>query len=98
MDAIFPITLLIVTIAGIALIIREIRRRKAPEDGQSLLLIQNQVNELRRALDTKLGEIANESKHTIGEVTRQSAKIIGDVTEKLTRVDEAARQTLTMNE
>lgn len=74
------------------------REEAKKTDDQSMLLIQNQINELGRTLDTKLGQIANESKHTIGEVTRQSAKIIGDMTEKLTRVDETARQTLAMNE
>ncbi len=99
------IALFIIILASIAgavwFLWNAITKTKPKEDGQAILVL-NQINELRSALDakldSKLGQIANESKHTIGEVTRQSAKIIGDMTEKLTRVDEAARQTLAMNE
>ncbi len=69
------------------------------DEGQGLLLLQNQINELTRALDTKLGQVANESKHTVSEVTRamqqqfgQSVKIMGDVTEKLTQLGETNKQ------
>ncbi len=106
MDAIFFAILAVALVVGFFLLWRKIRvPEPKKEDGQGMVLLQNQINELTRALETKLGHIANESKHAVGEVTRvmqqqfgQSAKLIGDVTEKLTRVDEAARQTLAMNE
>lgn len=87
-------------LAGLSLLIWKLisASKSRPQNDQSLVLLQNQMAELNRALDAKLGQIASESRHTVSEVTRQSAKIIGDVTEKLTRVDEAARQTLAMNE
>jgi len=69
------------------------------------MMLQNQMNEIVRTLDTKLGQVASESKHAVSEVSRalhqqfgHSTKLFSDVTEKLTRVDEAARQTLSMNE
>ncbi|MBU6500686.1 MAG: DNA recombination protein RmuC [Patescibacteria group bacterium] len=99
MESILLIVTLIVLAAGIALVWRLTRNKPANnQNDQSLVILQHQMTELNRSLDIKLGQIANESKHTVTEVTRQSAKIISDVTEKLTRVDEAARQTLAMNE
>jgi DNA recombination protein RmuC len=57
------------------------------------------LSDLTRAMDAKLGQVAQESRHTVSEVSRamqqqfgQSAKIIGEVTEKLTRLDETNRQ------
>lgn len=76
----------------------KIIKNRGEKDPQSMLLLQNQIQELSRTLDIKLGQVASESKHTISEVTQQSTKIIGDMTEKLTRIDETARQTLAMNE
>lgn len=69
------------------------------DDEQGLRLLQNQLHELTRTLDTKLGQVASESKHTVSEVTRamqqqfgQSVKIMGDVTEKLTQLGETNKQ------
>ncbi len=79
--------------------LRTLLTPKEQKPDQSLILLQNQLNELTRTLDTKLGQVANESKHTVSEVTRamqqqfgQSVKIMGDVTEKLTQLGETNKQ------
>ena len=99
--------LLLAVIAGFAIILWVLKNQKPEEkkDDQSFLMLQSQIHKIEQVLDSKLSQAANESKHAVSEVSRvmqqqfgQSAKLIGDVTEKLTRVDEAARQTLAMNE
>src|SRR3989338_4585660 len=55
-----------------------------PKDEQSLLLLQNQLNEIRRELDHKLGELPKMMQQQFG----QSAQIIREVTERLTKLDE----------
>lgn len=94
---------LIIGFIAVFLLLKNQQKEKSPDN--SMVMLQNQLSELTRAMDTKLGQVAQESRHTVSEVSRamqqqfgQSAKLIGDVTEKLTRVDEAARQTLAMNE
>lgn len=67
---------------------RIIASRQPVDPGQSLLLLQNQLNELARTLDTKLGESHQVARHQF----EQSARIIGDVTEKLTRLEETNKQ------
>jgi len=58
------------------------------KDEGSLLMLQNQINELSRTLDAKLGQ----SQETMRHQLEHSATIVRDVTEKLTRLDETNRQ------
>ncbi len=58
------------------------------KDDQSLLMLQNQMQELRRTLDTKLGESTRSMQVQFSE----SAKIIRDVTDRLAKLDETNRQ------
>jgi len=57
-------------------------------ESQALVLIQNQINEITRTLDKKLGE----STQAIQGQFNQSARIIRDVTERLTKLDETNKQ------
>ena len=57
-------------------------------DSQALLLLQNQINEVIRTLDIKLGESTKAIRQQFGE----SAKTVRDVTERLTRLDETNKQ------
>ena len=52
------------------------RLRNRPEDKNALILLQNQMNEVTRTLDLKLGESTKLFQKQFGE----SAKIIRDVT------------------
>ena len=79
---------------------REARERAAADD-KSMVLLQNQLNELSRVMDTRLSETSrtmHESTsmlHRSVEVqVRESTKIIRDVTEGLTKLDETNRQVI----
>ncbi len=85
------VTLIILLVAGFGtLIFFLLRRPTAPPDQnqQGFVLLQNQVADLNRSLDTKLTEATRSAQFQFGE----SAKIIREVTEKLTRLDEANKQ------
>jgi len=58
------------------------------QDGQSLVMLQNQISEISKTLDVKLGD---SNKMLQGQL-QESAKIVRDVTEKLTKLDETNRQ------
>ncbi len=64
-----------------------LRRGKA-EDSQSMLLLQNQISEITRTIDGKLGESAKLLQRQFGE----SAKIIKEITQELTKVGEGQKQ------
>jgi len=55
---------------------------------QSMLMLQNQINELNKTLDNKLGQSTQMLQQQFG----QSAQIIREVTERLTKLDETNRQ------
>ncbi len=60
---------------------------KKPES-QALVLIQNQINEITKTLDRKLGESSQIMQRQFGE----SAKIIREITQELTKVGEGQKQ------
>jgi len=89
MNALTIIIFLIIG-AGISGFIFYILKSKGGDKSQSqaLLLIQNQINEITRTLDKKLGESAQAMQNQFS----QSARIIRDVTERLTKLDETNKQ------
>lgn len=85
------IVLIMVILAGFAGLFWFLSRRKEeknPQSEQALLLIQNQINEITRTLDQKLGESNQLMQRQFGE----NIKIIGDVRERVARVEEISRQ------
>ncbi len=82
--------LIIVLVAGFALVLWKLSRGKEDPkgDAQSLVLLQNQINELNRIVDARITESTRVVERQFGE----SAKIIRDVTEKLTKLDETNKQ------
>ncbi|TSC73701.1 MAG: Uncharacterized protein G01um101444_483, partial [Parcubacteria group bacterium Gr01-1014_44] len=76
-------------------------KKGAPKDegagqaeSQAFLMLQNQLNELRNAVDQKMGESTKIMQHQFGE----SAKLVRDVTERLTKLDETNRQVIGFTE
>jgi DNA recombination protein RmuC len=87
----FIILLLILVIIGLGLLFfLLIRRKPEKQDNQSLLMLQQQLNQLSQVLDNKLSESAKAAQTQFS----QSAKIIRDVTEKLTRLDGTTKQVI----
>jgi len=77
-------------LAGIFYVFVIKKEKQKKEDDQSFLLLQNQIQEITRTLDAKLGEIPGVIRNQFGE----SAKIIREVTEKLTKLDETNKQVI----
>lgn len=61
-------------------------------EGQGLVLIQNQIQELARTLDTRVAESSRQVHETVRTQLGESAKLIREVTEGLTKLDETNRQ------
>lgn len=88
---ILALVFIVVVIVGFIVLFLTLKKQAQQSgDGQSLLMLQNELNEMRRTLDTKLGESTKILQSQFGE----SAKIIRDVTEKLTKLDETNRQVI----
>lgn len=84
--------LLIVAIALLALLL--VRKPAAPQDdGQSMLLLQNQMQELSRSLDMRLHESSKQMHDTVRGQLGESNRIIREITQEITSVKEIGRQT-----
>lgn len=79
------------------------------EEDKSFLLLQNQLNELNKTLDSKIGESSKlmsesvrnqfgESQRLMSDIASNSQKIIKDVTEKITEISETNKQVFGMTE
>src|SRR3989338_8643807 len=94
MNILSLVILILVILAGFVALFfyikRELVAQKPKEDTQSLLMLQNQVSEIGRALDNKLGESARMAQ--MGELARN--ELIRSVSEHLTRLQESNKQVL----
>jgi DNA recombination protein RmuC len=91
MEVLLIIVLLVVVI-GFILVYRSLVKNQTPvkdaSQDQAMLMLQNQLNELNKTLDTKL----HQSSQVMQQQFSQSATIIRDVTERLTKLDETNKQ------
>ena len=91
------ITLVILILIAVFVIVMLIVRRSRqlePEkkDDIGLKLILEQINELNRTVDTKIGESARHMRESMQSQLSESTKMIRDVTAGLTKLDETNRQ------
>lgn len=63
-----------------------------PTDDKGMLLLQNQLGELIRTVDSKLSESRKEMTDSVRTQFSESSKIIRDVTDRLAKLDETNRQ------
>ncbi len=85
------IILLVIVIAGFAGVLWSLSRQaQKPKEGE-LLMLQNQLNELSRTMDSKLSE----STRAMQEQAGQSSRIIKEITAELTKVGEGQKQVAT---
>ncbi len=91
---ILTLIILIVVVIGFAIIFWFLSKKGSSKDDQSLLMIHNQINEISRSLDQKLGD---SNKMMQGQLS-ESSKIVRDVTEKLTKLDETNKQVLNFSD
>lgn len=73
-----------------------IANNDAETQGQKLLL--QQLNELSRTVDAKLGESAKEMNESLRYQSNESQKIIRDMTERLTKLDEANSKVVSLGD
>src|SRR5574344_1528503 len=91
--SIILIVLLVVVIAVLIFVILK-NKNNTPKntDDIGLKLILEQINELNRTVDKKIGDNAKEMQASIKYQSNKSFDIIRDITEKLTRLDETNKQ------
>lgn len=87
------IILLVIIIIGIIVGVILISKKKPEEKSDnSVQLLLNQINELSRTIDNKLGDSQKEITQTMRFQSTETSRIIADITEKITRLDETNKQ------
>ena len=67
-------------------------------DDKSMLLLQNQMNELNKTLDLKMGESAKLMSESVKTQFGESQKLIRDITGQMTEIKETNKQVFGMTE
>lgn len=82
------IFLLILVIIALSVVIYLLLKKQPENQSDSLMMLQQQVNQISQVLDNRLSESARSMQNQF----QQSAKIIQNVTEKLTKLDDTNKQ------
>jgi DNA recombination protein RmuC len=90
----FLIVLLGLIVLGIiVLIFLTLNKKNAdPKDNSGLQLLLQQINELSRVIDQKMGDSQKQIHESMKFQSTETARIVADITEKITRLDETNKQ------
>ncbi len=92
MQSMILIILAVVIILLLGFIILKKGNKEVKGEDIGLKLILEQINELNRTMDAKIGENAKQMNESMKHQSSESFKIIRDITEKITRLDETSKQ------
>lgn len=92
METLIIILLIIIIVSLIAGIFLITRKKPEQKTDNSVQLLLNQINELSRNIDNKLGESQKEINQTMRYQSSETSRIVADITEKITRLDETNKQ------
>lgn len=96
------IILLLVAVFAMAyflfILFNKLNSKDGKEDDKSFLLLQNQLNDLSRNLDSKIGESSKVMNESVRNQFSESQKLIKDITEQITEVKETNKQVFGMTE
>ena len=92
MDNLLLIILSLALVVAIFALFRKKEETKTDDSAMKLLL--EQMNELSRTMDRKMGETTKQVNESMKDQFRESSKLIRDVTEGLTKLDETNKQVI----
>jgi DNA recombination protein RmuC len=95
---VFSLLLIAVLVLLSLIFLKKNNSEKKGEDGVGLKLILEQINELNRTVDNKIGENSKRMHDSLEKQSSESFKIIRDITEKLTRLDETNKQVVSFTD
>jgi len=86
------IAIVVLAIALLIAIFFPFRRRNENGNDDTARLLLQQMNELTRVVDTKIGETNKQVNDSMSRQFSESSRLIRDVTERLTKLDETNKQ------
>jgi len=91
------ITIIVILIGGITYLFWRQNKKSEPKS-DAFSLLQNQLNDLRSVLDSKLGESSRDMQESVKTQFRESQKLIKDITEQLVEVKKTNEQVFSMTD
>ncbi|PIQ68461.1 MAG: DNA recombination protein RmuC [Candidatus Taylorbacteria bacterium CG11_big_fil_rev_8_21_14_0_20_46_11] len=82
----------LVTAGAVVVLLIRLQKVSQPKDDSGLKLLLQQMNELSRTVDAKMGETTKQMGETMRNQFRESANLIKGVTEGLVKLDETNKQ------
>lgn len=78
---------------GLYIVLRRRENGAPKDDGQGLMLIQNQMEKLERSLDARMHESSRQMHETVQGQLGESSRLIREITQEITSVKEIGRET-----
>jgi DNA recombination protein RmuC len=107
-EILFIILVVVVIVLNVGLFFILLKNRKVSEqtneallkkdDSESMKLMLQHINDLGRTVDQKLGESSKDMHESLKYQSGESQKIIRDMTERLTKLDEANKQVVSLGD
>ena len=96
MDIVLIILAILILLINVALFFVFLSGRKTKEasDSTGINLLMQQLNNLGKTVDEKLGVSAREMQESLKYQAGESYKVIRDITSQLTKLDEANKQVI----
>ncbi|MFA5744826.1 MAG: DNA recombination protein RmuC [Candidatus Paceibacterota bacterium] len=85
--------LVAVLIGGFALVLYTLKRTSKSEDSGSMVLLQQQLQNLERTLDARVSESSKQMQENAHRQFTESSRLIKEITQEVTSVKEIGRQT-----
>jgi DNA recombination protein RmuC len=85
-------------LAGFLFFFFALRKKEETKDNSSLSLLLQQINELSRTVDQKLGESHKQVNESLRYQSTESNRLIREITEELTRVSEGQKQVMSFTD
>ncbi len=89
-----------IAVGGVIVAVFFLFRKKSPaqSDSSSLSLLQSQIHELSRTIESKLGESQKQVHESMRFQSTETSRIVQDITERLTRLDETNKQVMSFTD
>ena len=94
METIIAILLVVLVASNGVLLWFLLRKKESKEESQGFTMLQNQMQDLSRTLEGKLGESSKQMSESVKAQLGESAKIVREVTEGLTKLGETNKQVI----
>jgi len=98
MEVILTVLTILLLISNVALIVWLLRSRTRAEEPHTLLLLQQQLQDLAKTVDARLAESNKQVQHSVTAQLAESAKLVREVTTGLTKLDDTNRQVISFAE